>query len=188
MRAASTVLSAPATDPAPRRSDRARHARGLTLVELVLLISIVGVLAMLAVPERSVFEDAKLHAAARRLVSDLRYAQSRSVSTRSSHRVVFDPGAARYAVTTRDRATPVADPADRGRALAMDYRTHDEFRGIVIESASFGGGSEVSFDLLGAPRTASGASLTSPGSVVLRYAGETVAVDVAPSTGLASIR
>ena len=186
MRATSAVRSAPMIARAARRLAGERHARGLTLIELVLMISIVGILAVLAVPERSVFEDAKLHAAARRLVSDLRYAQSRSVSTRASHRVVFDPAAARYAVT-RD-AAPVVDPADRGRALAMDYRDHDEFRGIAIESASFGGGSVVSFDVLGAPRTASGASLASPGTVVLRYAGETVAVDVAPGTGLASIR
>jgi hypothetical protein len=110
------------------------------------------------------------------------------VSTRAIHRVVFDPGAARYAVTSPDRTTPVADPADRGRGLEMDYRTHDEFHGVSIESAGFGGASEVSFDLMGAPRSASGSPLTKPGSVVLGYEGTTVTVDVAPGTGLASIQ
>jgi len=165
-----------------------RAGRGFTLIELVLMISIIGILAMLGVPERSVFQDAKLHAAARRMVSDIRYAQSRAVSTRAVHRVVFLPVEERYAVTSTDRTTAVTDPGDRGRALEMDYRRHAEFRGVSIQSASFGGTTEVAFDGRGVPRGASGAPLTGTGTVVLGNEGLSVTVDVAPGTGLASIR
>jgi prepilin-type N-terminal cleavage/methylation domain-containing protein len=163
-------------------------ARGFTLVELVLLISILGILAVIAVPERSVFHEAKLRAAARRLVSDVRYAQSRTMASRTVHHVVFDPQHERYSVTAPDRTTPVADPADRGRGLAMDYAAHNEFRGVVIESASFGGSTELRFDFLGTPRSGSGAALTEPGRVVLGYEGMVAEVEVSPGTGTARIR
>ena len=166
----------------------ARRPWGFTLVELVLLISILGILAVLAVPEQSVLQEAKLHAAARRLVSDLRYAQSRTMASRTVHRVVFDPERERYAVTAPDRTTPVADPADRKRDLAMDYQANGEFRGVSVTSASFGGKAEVAFDYLGTPRTASGAALREPGRVVLDCEGMTVEVEVVPGTGLVRIR
>ena len=169
------------------RGPRRCAGHGFTVIELVLMISIIGILAMLAVPERTVFHEVKLRAAARRLVSDLRYAQSRTMASRVSHHVVFDPGHDRYAVTVRGGA-PVTDPADRGRALEMDYRLHDEFRGVTIASASFGGAPEVAFDFLGAPRTASGSALTGAGTVVLSYEGIAAVVEVAPGSGTARVR
>lgn len=151
------------------------------------MISILGILAMLAVPEQTVFHEVKLRAAARRLVSDLRHAQSRTMASRTVHRVVFDLENDRYAVLT-ERGTPVADPADRGRALEMDYRRHEEFRGVSIASASFGGTREVAFDFLGTPRSGTGEDLRQPGRVVLAYAGMLEEVEVAPGTGKARIR
>jgi len=171
-----------------RSGARVRAARGFTLIELVLMISILGILAMLAIPEQSVLEEAKVRAAARRLVSDLRYAQSRTMASRTVHHVVFDTEQDRYAITAPDRATPITDPADRKRALAMDYRAGGEFRGVTITSASFGGTAEVSFDDLGTPRTGSGAALRETGRVVLGYEGITAEVEVAPATGMARIR
>ncbi|HET9251042.1 MAG TPA: hypothetical protein VFP58_02865 [Candidatus Eisenbacteria bacterium] len=181
-------MTAGVATPTAFAAEGARRAPGFTLVELVLLISILGILAVLAVPEQSVFHEAKVRAAARRLVSDLRYAQSRTMASRTVHHVVFDPERERYAVTAPGLATPVADPADRGRALARDYAASGEFRGVSIASASFGGGEEVAFDYLGTPRTASGAALREPGRVVLGYEGVTAEVEVAPGTGAVRIR
>jgi prepilin-type N-terminal cleavage/methylation domain-containing protein len=166
----------------------ARAARGFTLIELVLMLSILGILAMLAVPEQNLFHEVKLRSAARRLVSDLRYAQSRTMASRVVHHVNFDPVGERYTVTAPDRTTPVADPADRGRALGMDYAQDGEFRGVSIASVSFGGRPEVSFDTMGVPRTAAGTELTTPGRVVLAYEGLIVTVEVAPGTGKAKLR
>lgn len=164
-----------------------RRPRGFTLVELVLMISILGILAMLAVPEQTVFHEVKLRAAARRLVSDLRYAQSRTMASRTVHRVVFDLEADRYAVVT-ERGAPVADPADRGRALEMDYRLHEEFRGVSVASVTFGGTREVAFDFLGTPRDGAGEDLARPGRVVLGYEGMLEEIEVAPGTGKVRIR
>ena len=166
---------------------RMHRTRGFTLIELVLMISILGILAMLAIPEQSVLQEAKVRAAARRLVSDLRYAQSLTMASRTVHHVVFDTEQDRYAIIASDR-TPVVDPADRKRALAMDYRAGGELRGVTITSASFGGTAEVSFDDLGTPRTGSGATLRETGRVVLGYEGITAEVEVAPATGMARIR
>lgn len=163
-------------------------SRGFTLVELVLLISILGILAVIALPEQGVLEEAKLRAAARRLVSDLRYAQSRTMASGTVHHVAFDPERERYAITASVRMQPVPDPADRRRALAVDYRAGGELQGVSIASASFGGTAEVAFDGLGTPRTRSGAALKEPGRVVLDYEGVTAEVEVAPGTGAVRIR
>jgi hypothetical protein len=109
------------------------------------------------------------------------------MASRTVHHVVFDAEQERYSITGHDRAIPVADPADRKRGLAMDYRA-GEFQGVSIRSASFGGATDVAFDYFGTPRTPSGVALREPGRVVLGFEGITAEVEVAPGTGAVRIR
>lgn len=180
-------------DRKPRRvrgaqSARLRRARGFTLVELALAITIVAILAWVAYPKVAAMGEIRLDAAARRLAGDVRYAQSRSINTRTVHGIYFQPSLSRYTVYALTPATPVADPADRARPLRVDYASRVEFRGVSIASASFGSGRALSFDYYGVPRDSGGADLASAGRIILSYQGLSDTVLVAPGTGTVTVR
>ena len=163
-------------------------ARGFTLTEMTVIIVILGILSWLAYPKVVAMDEIKLDAAARRLVSDLRYAQSLAMSRRVIHGILFDPAAEKYTVFAPNAATPIVDPADLARTLVVDYTSRTEFKGVLVQSASFGTTPGVTFDYFGVPRDTSGADLTTNGVVVLTYQGNTDSVLVAPQTGTVSIR
>lgn len=161
---------------------------GFTLVELALVIAIIAILAWIAYPKIAAVSEIRLDAAARRVAADLRYAQNRSIGTRVVHGLFFEPAAGRYTVYAPTLATPVVDPADRGRNLRVVFNQKIEYRGVAITSASFGSTPGVSFDYFGVPRDTSGADLAAPGRVILSYQGSTDTVEVAPNTGAVTIR
>jgi prepilin-type N-terminal cleavage/methylation domain-containing protein len=163
-------------------------AGGFTLVELALVITIVGVLAWIAYPKFASVDEIKLHAAARRVAGDLRYAQSRSIGTRVVHGVLFEPAMGRYTVFAPGPASPVVDPADRSRPLRVDFARMPEYRGVVLASAAFGAGTGVEFDFFGVPLDTAGTELPSPGRVVLTCQGLTDTVVVASGTGAVEVR
>ncbi len=162
--------------------------RGFTFVELVVVITILGILAWIAFPNFSGYSDIKLDAAARRVAADLRYAQNRAMGKRMIHGLLFEPSAARYTVFAPDAATPVLDPGDRNRPLVIDFDTKAEYQGVAISSATFGSTSGVTFDYFGVPRDTSGTDLAATGRVVLTYQGQADTIEVAPGTGKVSVR
>ncbi|HYQ95620.1 MAG TPA: GspH/FimT family pseudopilin [Candidatus Eisenbacteria bacterium] len=163
-------------------------ARGFTLTELIVIMSILGILSWLAYPKVVAMDEIKLDAAARRLSADLRYAQSLAMSRRVIHGILFDPALEKYTVFAPNAATPITDPADRAKTMTVDYTTRTEFRGVLIQSATFGTTPGVTFDYFGVPRDTAGADLTSSGSVVLTYQGVSDTVIVAPQTGMVTTR
>ena len=162
--------------------------RGFTLTEMTVIIVILGILSWLAYPKVVAMDEIKLDAAARRLASDLRYAQSLAMSRRVVHGILFNSAAEKYTVFAPNAATPITDPADRARTLVVDYTSRTEFKGVLVQSASFGTTPGVTFDYFGVPRDTSGTDLTTNGVVVLTYQGNTDSVLVAPQTGTVSIR
>lgn len=165
-----------------------RRARGFTLVELALVISIIAILAWIAYPKVAVLGEMRLDAAARRLAADLRYAQGQSVATRVAHGIWFEPERGRYAVYAETPETPVVDPADRDHTLGVDFARNAEFHGVSITSVSFGSTPAVSFDCFGVPRDSAGVDLARAGRVVLKYGDRSDTVSVAPATGLVTVR
>ena len=163
-------------------------ARGFTLVELVLVISILGILAWLAVPRVAGISDARLDAASARVAADLRFARGRAVAERTRYGLEFEPARDRYAVYASRPGSGIVDPADRSRALGIDFRGPSELHGVRIRAASFGGGSAVAFDSFGVPRDASGRELARPGLVVLELGGRSDSIEVAPMTGAVRVR
>lgn len=66
------------------------NARGFTLLELMIVISIIGILAAVTWPKLSgVKADFRLRTASRACVLDIRYAQQLSMDTKEKHGVFF---------------------------------------------------------------------------------------------------
>lgn len=165
-----------------------RADRGFTMVELVLVLTILGLLAWIAYPKFATYYEIKLDAAARRLAADLRYAQSQSIGTRKTHGLLFEPARGRYTVFSQTPATPVTDPADRSKPLQVDFSTRTEYQGVVLASAAFGSTPGVRFDYFGVPLDTAGVELASPGRVVLTYQGYADTIEVTPATGKVTVK
>ncbi len=163
-------------------------ARGFTLTELIVIITILGIVSWIAYPKMAAMDEIKLDVAARRLAADLRYAQSLAMSRRVIHGVLFDPALEKYTVFAPNAATPITDPADRARTMIVDYTSRTEFKGVLVQSAAFGTTPGVTFDYFGVPRDTGGVDLGSAGIVVLTYQGQYDTVFVAPQTGMVTVR
>ena len=71
--------------------------KGITLVELIVVMVIIAIGALLMVPNIGAWLPSyRLRSAARDVVSTLRTAQIRAVSTKMNYQVSFDPGAGSY--------------------------------------------------------------------------------------------
>ncbi len=69
---------------------------GLTLVEILLTIAILGIIAAVVLPQLTSDIPERLTAAAQVVISDLEYARSLAVANNSKYKITFDPGQNRY--------------------------------------------------------------------------------------------
>jgi len=86
-----------------------RHDRGngFTFLETIVVLSIIGILSVLAVPGISAFTDRlRIETAARTISTDLREVKMKSVLDRYDYTVLFDPGNNLYELRERQANLP----------------------------------------------------------------------------------
>ena len=147
---------------------------GFSLIELILIISIIGLVTAIAFPRLgSIVNDVRTKAVSERLVEDINYLRSYAISHHDTTWLVVEPAQNRYAL--------FVGPSAVSRALIPDPNTSEldtldldiEYEGVSISSANFGGSSEVSFNWWGTP--------SAGGSIVLGSR----TVTLVPETGMA---
>jgi Tfp pilus assembly protein FimT len=73
-----------------------RSRRGTSLIEVVMVITLIGLMAAILVPRLRVSATTKTRHAADQLVRDLELVRTRAMSTRAATRVVFTTGSRSY--------------------------------------------------------------------------------------------
>lgn len=86
------------------------NAKGFSLVELIVVVALIGILTAIATPSFIDWRrNIEYRAAARDIVSMMREAKAKAISTNREHRVEFDVDGRRYRLVQGSRAANTPD-------------------------------------------------------------------------------
>lgn len=151
---------------------------GFTLVEVIVVVLILAICAAVVVPNVVGTSDMQATSAARMIAADLEYAQSLAITTQDPVTVVFDSSAEQYLLRYANESDPLVHPITHSDYVT-NFASRRGFERLDVVSATFGGGSSVTFDELGAPDNA--------GTVVLQAGPHVYQVTVATATGKVTV-
>ncbi len=159
-----------------------------------MVIGIIGVLSALSYPRMTnAYYSLKVNGAARKLQSDIRYAQQLALNQHAKYDVVFDTANERYRVADVTANANVTDPYSRSAGvvgsdwttgLYVDYVNDKELNGIDLSSAT---SATLRFNTRGRPTDTSDTTLTSNFDIVITYQGFSKTMRVTPNTGVVTV-
>ena len=165
--------------------------RAFTLVEVLVVVTIIGLAGAIVVPHLLTAGTLGVQAAARAVIADILYAQNDAIAAQAPRRVVFDLANNRYWLTNDvsfdldvlpapTNAMSVAwKGGSSGANYLVDFETDNRFDGVTIQNAGFSGMPTLEFDALGGP--------TSGGSVDVVFNNTRLRITIAPFTGRVTV-
>jgi len=175
-----------------KRSPR-EFSRAFTLVEILVVVTILGIAAAVVVPQMGTRGDLKAAAAARMIMADLIYAQNRAISTQTKHYVTFSTGTTPKTyriVTSMSPLVDITHPITKASNYLVTFGTSPGLTDITLGAVSFEGKTTIAFDELGVPyyydagTNTTTALSTSGGSTIAVVCGTfTLTISIEPYTG-----
>jgi Tfp pilus assembly protein FimT len=167
--------------------NKMKKDNGVTLVELVMIIVILGIVALAIMPKATVESRVRLEAACQKIASDLRYTQGMALAQQVRFGISFDPVNEAYFVYRATVATKARDPQTRNN-FDVSFTTLNEFKGMDIASTSFS--NKIEFDSTGAPYDGSGVILSNQGIITIQTTGGAYSrtVRIEAKTGKVSVQ
>ena len=156
------------------------NRRGFTLIELVLLILIIAILAAVLYPKGDI-NTIRAAAVARKLLSDLRYAQQLANATQARHGVNFNSATQYTVFKNNDSGIAATDPMKSGSYVV---NMTGDFAGATVSNTLTSG--IVRFDSLGIPyegANGSQAALAAARTITVSAAGTVKTITIEPNTG-----
>ena len=177
-----------------------RNNKGSSLIELVIVMTIVLILGLSLSLFIGTSSSANAYGAARKIASDISYAQESAMSHRTHYRLLFSNSPNSYtvqqcAVFGASSCTTwgnINDPSTNGFPFTVVMNS-GSYAGVTIDWATGFGGNYIEFSSAGVPMdgntnascTAAPCPLTASEAVTLNSV--TRSVSVAPNTGATSI-
>jgi len=183
---------------------RARQERGYTLLELIIVVSVLALIAAIAVPSFSGSGE-RLELAAADVANAIRFARSETLRTGEAHGLTISQVTQQVTVKKYDLSTaPISEVAILAHPVTKqpyDFNVNkgSTTRGVTISNTDdvfnytgLGGRRSLIFDAHGTPKWIVGSGpttyLLSDGSIELSHGNQQRLVDVAPITGRVTIR
>jgi len=171
------------------------HRRGFTMVELLVVVSIIAMSALFAIPYLSGRGDFDAQAAARQFIADVAFAQGDAIAQQEFRRIEFLEDGSGWCIVRvapdelddafdLETAEFVADPlAGAGRGgMRAGVGARSAYASLLIEDVSFDDGSRrITFDPLGGAVDDDGQP-SAGGTIVLRSAERVFRLEVSPLT------
>jgi len=151
---------------------------GFSLVELVLIISIIGIIVAIATPKMDdIIDDVKAKAVSERLIEDISFVRNMAISQHDTTWLIVNQAQNQYGLWVGPSGSRelIPDPHN-GSSIVLDLDS--AYAGVTISSANFGGSSEVSFNWWGTP--SSGGTVVLNSSRTITLVAETGMVYEAP--------
>jgi len=144
------------------KMDAKHKERGMTLIEVILVLAILGILSAVVMPrfDFTLSSRAAVDGAAYIIASDIRYAQEWAMATKTSKSVIFASGSSAYTFNP----SHTLDPA-----------------GKLPPGVTIGTNITITFNSLGEPTAGGGGSVTISGS------GQTKIISIVNYTGKVNI-
>lgn len=176
--------------------------RGVSLIELVAVITILGIVAAVTVPTLFSGNSKKVDVAATELADAIRFTRAEAIRTTSPTGIWYfssTPGFSLYRVTyLLGLPIPVYDvrhPIDK-KLYTLNYSNNGNQAPVTISSVTLkygGSGSNreyIAFDSHGTPRYLDGSTykMLDEATIVLVYDGHTRTVSVSPMTGRVTVQ
>ncbi|MBS0189370.1 MAG: type II secretion system protein [Planctomycetes bacterium] len=159
---------------------KSRVRSGYTLVEVLIVVTVLGIAAAMSVPAFSQTGVFRVQASLRTIVSEITELQSDALAMQQSRAIVFDVAKNSYTMC-RVPGTSV-DPAVDG--ISTTVLTSALYGNAAIRNVNFNNGQTLIFDELGAPVTAAGSNTPAPdGSLEIIGSGQTFKITVQGYTG-----
>jgi prepilin-type N-terminal cleavage/methylation domain-containing protein len=160
---------------------------GFTLIEIVVVLTILVIAAVLALPMLGSAADMQLRSAANIIAADIEYAKSLAITRQENFSVVFNAASDSYEVQDQN-ATVIDNPRRPGHPLEVVFPSDKRVSRVDITSADFDPDSSqtITFDYLGSPYSGTISPLTS-GQITLQSDTLVMTVSVEPVTGYVTI-
>ncbi|MHA7812777.1 MAG: pilus assembly FimT family protein [Phycisphaerales bacterium] len=174
----------------PRHSQFSRRAAsGYTLIEVLIVVTILGIAAAVVTPNLSQAGVFRIQSAVRTVVADISFAQMDALGYQEQRAIYFDQDESTYTLievqgstidVENDALYDVKGPGER----YIVSLNREEFGSVEIESVDFDGDNYLIFDEIGGPVATPGSStLSDGGSIVLAGPQSRFRIDVAAFTG-----
>jgi prepilin-type N-terminal cleavage/methylation domain-containing protein len=167
-----------------------RPRRGFTLAEILVTVSVIGIAAAVILPQIGSRDDLRTISAAREVVADLTYAQSRAVATQKPTYVRFDPVNNRYDLLEQIAPSDVymIHPLEHANySVSLGSGRSDDLKYVVFDQVTFDSKTVLMYDEMGTPYaydpTTQASAAMAAGSIRLKSHAYTVTVNVQPYSG-----
>lgn len=158
-----------------------RQSTGFTLIEIMIVVSILGILALVLLPTFSSCQDEqKLLGAASELTTALRFASSEARKTKIPLRLEITPATESYQLKINTTGALLYHPLDKKR-FTNSFASSSPYSGVNIATVNGNSGlNSLLFNTRG--------TVAADTSIALEYAGQSRTITISSVTGRISVQ